>query len=86
MHQADALLGKRNLRSGSMIIHSSLIGTGSQFRKTLCHGIGHFVGLRHYSAPGAIAASCLVTGSSTRSTYSSDEIASINRVYTAVFG
>ncbi len=71
---------------GSMIIHSSLIGTGSQFRKTLCHEIGHFVGLRHYSAPGAIAASCLVTGSSTRSTYSSDEIASINRVYTAVFG
>lgn len=78
--------GSGTCDQGSMIIHSSLVGTGSQFRKTLCHEIGHFVGLRHYDAPGAIAASCLVSGPSTISTYSSDEIASVNRVYTAVFG
>lgn len=65
---------------GSLVAKSSL-GTGGEFRKTMCHEIGHFTGLYHYDAPGAIAASCLVSGSSTVSIYSTTERGLINGRY-----
>lgn len=73
--------GKGKCDQGSLVVNTQLTGSGAQFRKTLCHEIGHFAGLHHYSAPSSIAASCMVSGSSTLSHYSTAERAAINARY-----
>lgn len=66
---------------GSLVVNTALLGTGAQYRKTLCHEIGHFAGLHHFSAPAAIANSCMVSGSATQSGYSAAERQAINGRY-----
>nr|WP_201469043.1 hypothetical protein [Microbacterium hydrocarbonoxydans] len=66
---------------GSIIIHSTLTGTTGQFRKTTCHEIGHMVGLRHFPSNGLSVSSCMVSGTSTVSTYYPAEITAVNSWY-----
>lgn len=73
--------GKGVCDQGSLVVNTGLTGSGAQFRKTVCHEVGHFAGLHHYSAPGAIAASCMVSGSSTINSYSPAERSAINGRY-----
>ncbi|MER7796629.1 hypothetical protein [Microbacterium sp. NPDC096154] len=71
--------GNGKCDQGSLVVHSALTGSGAQFAKTMCHEIGHFTGLWHYSSsnPG----SCMVSGASSLTTYSTAERALINGRY-----
>lgn len=62
---------------GSLVLNTALLGDPAQRRKTLCHEIGHAAGLSHGSTYGG----CMVSGSSTASTYSSHHVAHINAAY-----
>ncbi|MFE7846768.1 hypothetical protein ACFUTX_16400 [Microbacterium sp. NPDC057407] len=69
--------GSTRCDQGSLVINTSLV-SGTQARKTLCHEIGHFTGLYHYSGTSY---SCMVSGSSTTITYSPSEVSLINAKY-----
>lgn len=69
--------GSTRCDQGSMVINANIV-SGAQASKTMCHEIGHFTGLWHYSGT---AYSCMVSGSSTLTSYNSTEVSMINGKY-----
>lgn len=71
--------GKEKCDQGSLVMNTGATGSGSQFAKTMCHEIGHFTGLWHFSAP--VPNSCMVSGASTLTYYNTTERGNINDRY-----
>ena len=61
----------------SLVLNTSLLPDYTQRRKTLCHEIGHAVGLTHGSTYGG----CMVSGTSSNITYATHHVNHINAAY-----
>ena len=61
----------------SVYVNTQLLSTYGQRRKTFCHEVGHSVGLHHGTGVGG----CMVSGSSTASTYAAHHVIHINAAY-----
>ena len=65
---------------GSLTINTSLLTDATKIRKTLCHEIGHAVGLLHYPM-GTTGVGCMVSWYSSAITYSAHHVSHINAAY-----
>lgn len=74
-YQCWQTLSGSRCETANVKINTNVITSLSQTRKTMCHEVGHSVGLVHYdSAPsGNPGPSCMISGTSTVSTYSAHE-------------
>lgn len=61
----------------AVLLNADLLTDYGQRRKTICHEVGHTVGLSHSST----ATDCMISGSSTVDWYGSHHIAHINGAY-----
>ncbi|PJJ61713.1 zinc-dependent metalloprotease family protein [Compostimonas suwonensis] len=61
----------------SVLVNTSLLPNYAQRKKTFCHEIGHAAGLYHDTGIGG----CMVSGSSTATSYAAHHVAHINSAY-----